>query len=73
MTDFNKIESKWQKKWEEKKVFKTKNNSKENLLGLCPNHHKMLHDFRYRREMLETLKGKGFDHPKDQKLDFSPS
>ena len=48
-----------------------KNNSRDNLIGLCPNHHKMLHDFRYRKEMLDILKNKGFNPPEDQKLDFS--
>ena len=47
------------------------NNSLNNLLGLCPNHHKMLHDFRYRKEMREALEKKGFIVPKDPKLDFS--
>ncbi|MDO8468064.1 MAG: hypothetical protein Q7S56_03920 [Nanoarchaeota archaeon] len=37
-----------------------KNNNLNNLVGLCPNHHKMLHDFRYRKEMLELLKEKGY-------------
>lgn len=36
-----------------------KNNSESNLIGLCPNHHKMLHDFRYRKEITELLKQKG--------------
>ena len=47
-----------------------KNNSHDNLIGLCPNHHKMLHNFSYRREMLNNLKEKGFNPPKDPKLDF---
>lgn len=47
------------------------NNSEENLVGLCPNHHKMLHDFRYRKEIRNKLKEKGFKIPKDIKLDFS--
>ena len=47
------------------------NNSKENLIGLCPNHHKMLHDFRFRVEMRKILEEKGFNLPKDEKLDFS--
>jgi len=50
-----------------------KNNSKENLIGLCPNHHKMLHDFRYKEEILNKLKEKGFNIPKDIKLDFRKS
>jgi len=49
-----------------------KNNKVDNLIGLCPNHHKMLHDFRYRREMLNSLKEKGFHPPNDKKLDFKP-
>ena len=36
------------------------NNSENNLLGLCPNHHKMIHDRRYRKEVLEFLKSKGY-------------
>jgi hypothetical protein len=48
----------------------SKNNSINNLIGLCPNHHKMLHHFNYRREMLNSLKEKGFNPPKDPKLDF---
>ena len=47
-----------------------KNNSEDNLIGLCPNHHKMLHDFRYRKEMLNILKEKGHNIPDDPKLEF---
>ena len=47
------------------------NNSKTNLLGLCPNHHKMLHDYRYRQEMLSLLKEKDYAVPKDVKLNFT--
>jgi hypothetical protein len=47
------------------------NNSEENLIGLCPNHHKMLHDFRYRKEIRNKLIEKGFKIPEDIKLDFS--
>ncbi len=47
------------------------NNSEENLIGLCPNHHKMLHDFRYRKEIHNKLREKGFKIPKDIKLEFS--
>jgi predicted nucleic-acid-binding Zn-ribbon protein len=47
------------------------NNSKENLVGLCPNHHKMVHDFRYRKEVRRNLKEKGLNLPQDVKLDFS--
>ncbi|MBI2630497.1 hypothetical protein HYW76_05335 [Candidatus Pacearchaeota archaeon] len=48
-----------------------KNNSENNLIGLCPNHHKMLHDYRYKANMLEQLKQKGFNIPEDKKLNFS--
>jgi hypothetical protein len=48
-----------------------KNNISTNLIGLCPNHHKMFHDFRYRKEIREDLIKKGFNVPKDLKLDFS--
>jgi hypothetical protein len=47
-----------------------KNNSETNLVGLCPNHHKMLHDYRYRAEMFNLLKEKGFILPEDKKLGF---
>ena len=47
-----------------------KNNSTENLIGLCPNHHKMLHYFKFRAEMRKLLEEKGFVLPKDEKLDF---
>lgn len=49
----------------------TKNNSENNLIGLCPNHHKMLHRFEHKKEILEKLKENGFNVPKDVKLDFS--
>jgi ribosomal protein L37E len=47
-----------------------KNNSNENLIGLCPNHHKMIHDYKYREETFNQLKEKGFNTPKDIKLKF---
>lgn len=47
------------------------NNSEANLVGLCPNHHKMLHDFKFRGEVRQLLKEKGFSLPKDERLDFS--
>jgi len=46
------------------------NNSEKNLIGLCPNHHKMLHDFKYREEIFHLLKEKGFKIPEDKKLLF---
>ena len=47
-----------------------KNSSENNLIGLCPNHHKMLHDFRYKEEILDLLKEKGYIVHKDKKLNF---
>jgi len=47
-----------------------KNNSETNLIGLCPNHHKMLHDFRYREEIIKQLKEKGYNTPADLKLSY---
>jgi hypothetical protein len=32
-----------------------KNNSENNLIGLCPNHHKMVHTTKYRKEVIEEL------------------
>jgi ribosomal protein L37E len=46
------------------------NNSESNLVGLCPNHHKMLHDFRYKEEMFNLLREKGISVPKDIKLGY---
>ncbi|MBT3691401.1 hypothetical protein HOD75_00115 [archaeon] len=31
------------------------NNNEDNLIGLCPNHHKMLHDFRYKDEIQQQI------------------
>lgn len=46
------------------------NNSPKNLIGLCPNHHRMIHNFNFRNEIFQTLKEKGFDLPLDEKLEF---
>jgi hypothetical protein len=32
-----------------------KNNSESNLIGLCPNHHRMIHQQKYRQEILEKV------------------
>jgi len=45
-----------------------KDNSEKNLIGLCPNHHKMVHNFTYRAEVFEILKQSGFLIPEDKKL-----
>ena len=46
-----------------------KNNSSDNLIGICPNHHKMLHDRDYRHEMFEILREKGFKVPETYEKD----
>jgi ribosomal protein L37E len=38
-----------------------KNNSESNLIGLCPNHHRMIHMDEYKDEVLKVLIEKGFD------------
>jgi len=47
-----------------------KNNSPKNLIGLCPNHHRMINNYNFRQEIFQTLKTKGFDLPIDEKLLF---
>lgn len=44
-----------------------KNNSTDNLVGLCPNHHQMLHTIKYRNEVFQLLKEKGFS-PQEKKF-----
>lgn len=39
----------------------TKNNDKKNVVGLCPNCHKMIHMYEYYGEVKENLGKKGFD------------
>lgn len=39
----------------------TSNNSEINLIGLCPNHHRMLHNRRFHKEILEALQQRGFE------------
>src|SRR3989339_797630 len=38
-------------------------NSETNLLGLCPNHHKMIHSIEFQQEVFDILKHKGFSIP----------
>jgi hypothetical protein len=39
------------------------NNNPKNLIGLCPNHHRMIHNSNFRYEIFQILKEKGFDMP----------
>lgn len=40
-----------------------KNNTENNLIGVCPNHHKMLHHRSFRIELFNILEGKGLKTP----------
>jgi len=44
-----------------------KNNELSNLIGLCPNHHRMADNYKYRFEIYESLKDKGISIPFTQK------
>jgi hypothetical protein len=44
-------------------------NSEINLVGLCPNHHKMILSIKYQKEVFNVLKEKGFNVPKGSNLD----
>lgn len=33
----------------------TKNNSRDNLVGLCPNHHRLIHDMRFSNEVKNQI------------------
>jgi len=46
-----------------------KNNASENLTGLCPNHHKMVHHRNFQKEIFEMLSERGFTPPKTHKDD----
>jgi len=46
------------------------NNSLKNLIGLCPNHHRMINNYNFRSEIFVQLKTKGFDLPFNEKLEF---
>ncbi len=50
--------------------FNKKNNSSENLIGLCPNHHRMVNNYNYKYEIFQELQKKGYILPKDIKIDF---
>ena len=39
------------------------NNSLRNLVGLCPNHHRMIHNHNFRPEIFAALKQKNYDIP----------
>ncbi|MCX6748554.1 MAG: hypothetical protein NT076_03030 [Candidatus Pacearchaeota archaeon] len=43
------------------------NTSSDNLVGLCPNHHQMLHTVKYKEEIFQLLREKGFN-PKRERV-----
>lgn len=45
------------------------NSSPTNLIGLCPNHHKMIHSKKYQKEIFDILKEKGFNVPESNLSD----
>ena len=45
------------------------NNASDNLTGLCPNHHKMLHSKKHQKEVFDALREKGFKVPKSNLSD----
>lgn len=46
-----------------------KNNASDNLVGICPNHHKMIHNRAFRKGIFQILKEKGFKVPETYKDD----
>ncbi len=47
-----------------------KNNANGNLIGLCPNHHRMINNYKYRHEIFARLVQLGYKLPFDDKIDF---
>ena len=45
------------------------NSSPTNLIGLCPNHHKMIHSKKYQKEIFDILREKGFILPESNLSD----
>lgn len=46
------------------------NSSKENLIGLCPNHHRMINNYNFRHDIFQKLRDNGFKLPFDEKIKF---
>lgn len=43
------------------------NHSPKNLVGLCPNHHRMINSFKFRDELIKILGEKGYHVPLKEK------
>jgi len=37
---------------------KRENNNEDNMIGLCPNHHKMIHNYKFRNEIFQHINNK---------------
>ena len=46
------------------------NHADENLIGLCPNHHRMINNYKYRFEIFAILAEKGYSLPLSEKIDY---
>jgi hypothetical protein len=45
------------------------NNSSKNLIGLCPNHHRMIHNQKFRNDLFQILQEKGYHLPLNEKFE----
>jgi hypothetical protein len=50
--------------------FNKNNNTEENLIGLCPTHHRMINNYKFRYEIFSELQKKGFKLPFNEKIAF---
>ena len=46
------------------------NNSESNLIGLCPNHHRMINNYKYRFEVFAELAKLGYTLPISEKIEY---
>tara|TARA_Y100000310_G_scaffold341930_1_gene442904 strand:+ start:9128 stop:9613 length:486 start_codon:yes stop_codon:yes gene_type:complete len=47
-----------------------KNNAESNLIGLCPNHHRMINNYKYKFEVFAELAKLGYRLPISEKVDY---
>ncbi len=50
--------------------FNKKNNSSDNLIGLCPNHHRMANNYNHKYEIFQELQKLGYILPLNIKIEF---
>lgn len=46
------------------------NNEPGNLVGLCPNHHRMIHSYNFTEQILDILRSKGYVVPDNNKIGY---